>query len=477
MRFPRNAPCFCGSGKKYKHCHYGKPFYPEREVSVHQRSLIILGAATEIFGFSKGRSWADFKRQISGDQIRRFYEVQANLWPPETDWTAIMPVPDGKLRGLYLGDIRPDLTLKNLIRFSLYTDHLFVIDPFHNPWIMQPEYNPIENPDQYKIDTINLIYFLFSVAPWIEAGMLYLIPDPGSIDVKLKWATARLAKARIGDRKPDERDLEEAYAVGHEELRRVLFALPEESLFRAIEKSGQHLTDEQKQQFLMYARRELRKDPVALEQSVADSSREGQMVPLRGGTNLETALLICDITGAFPYTNMHTKWQEIIEAREQMSETARIWSPLTKAFQALEFRFLNNVDASFAQAIREDGRLESFRGLLRRIGRDATEITNFTSIDLYVRDCNDELVGEYQKAKAEWDKIDESFVKWAGAGGLAAFVSGHLVPNVSSLSAATLSTLGQLWLRYFRRQQFRKANPMSVFIDLSRKETPGGRLY
>jgi hypothetical protein len=432
-----------------------------------------------MFGFTKGRSWADFKKSISGDQIRRFYEVQANLWPPETDWTSIMPTPDGKLRGLYLGDIRPELTLKNLIRFSLYTDHLFVIDPFHNPWIMQSEYSPIENPDKFKIDTINLLHFLFSVAPWIDAGLLSLIPDPGNINVKLKWETARLAQARIGDLKPDERDLEEALAIGREEFRRTLFALPDESIIRAIEKSGQTLTDDQKQQFLKYARRELQNDPIALEQPVGGNYREGQLIPVRAGANLETALMICSITGAFPYTNMHTKWQEIIEAREQMSETAQIWSPLTKAFRGLEFRFLNNVDTRFAQNVREDGRLESFRGLLRRIGKDATEVTDFASLDSYVRDCRDALVGEYKRAQAEWDKIDASFVKWAGHGaaGMAALITGHLVPNVASLSAATVAALGQLFTRYCQRQQFRKTNPMSVFVDLSRKEPPGVRLY
>jgi len=342
------------------------------------------------------------------------------------------------------------------------------------------QYNPIENPDQFKIDTVNLIHFLFSVAPWIEAGLLSLIPDPGNINVRLKWETARLAKARIGDRKPDERDLEDARAVGHDELRRVIFALPDERIFELLQKSGQTLTDEQKQQFLRYARRELRNDPVALEQAVADNYREGQLIPLRGGANLETALMICSVTGAFPYTNMHTKWQEIIEAREQMSETARVWSPLTKAFQGLDFRFLNNVDPLFVHRIREDRRLESFRGLLRRIGKDATEVTDIASLDSYVRDCKDALVGEHQKAQAEWDKIEESFLKWAGTGALAAFVTGHLVPNVSSLSAATLATLatlGQLFRRYLQRQQFRKANPMSVLVDLSRKEGQGVNLY
>jgi hypothetical protein len=54
----------------------------------------------------------------------------------------------------------------------------------------------------------------------------------------------RLAKARIGDREPDERDLEEAISVGRDQLRRVLLALPEEKLFRELEKIGETLTDE-----------------------------------------------------------------------------------------------------------------------------------------------------------------------------------------------------------------------------------------
>jgi hypothetical protein len=418
-----------------------------------------------------------FEKKHLGTANTPLYEVQANLWSPDTDWAAIMPVPDGKLRGLYLGDIRPELTLRNLIRFSLYSDNLFVIDPFHNPWIMRPEYNPIENPDQFKADTINLLHFLFAVGPWIYSGILYLIPDPGQLNVGLKWATARLAKARIGDREPDERDLEEAISVDRDQLRRVLFALPEEKLFRELEKIGETLTDEQKQTLLRYARTELRKDPIAWERSIADNFEEGQMLTFRSGANLETALLICSMTGAFPYTNMHTKWREIIEAREEMSETARVWSPLTKAFQSLEFRFLNNVDPKFAQRIRDDGRLESFRVLLRRIGKDATEITDLGSLDSYVRDCKDALSGEYQKAQAKWAKIDESFLKW-GSGGIAAssLISGHILPDVASLSVATLSTLAQLGIRFFNQRQFRKANPMSVFIDLARKEPPGHRI-
>jgi hypothetical protein len=471
MKFPRNSPCPCGSGKKYKNCHLGKPFNAGRDLSLHGRNLILLNAARDIFGFGDGRSWVDIKKNISGEQIRELYLVQARLWSPGTDWTALMPSPgDGTLRALYLGDIRPELVLRNIIRFSLYSDTIFVIDPFVNPHIVRPKYNPIENPNKHRTDVLKPIYFLSSVAPWIESGMLYLIPDPGDLNLDLKWETIHLARERVGDKQVDERDLEDTRAHHLAQMMRALYALPEEKMLSFLRRAGVTLTEEQEKEFVAHARHQLRSDPIALEQSL---DKEGQLVPLRGGANLETALLICSMMDAFPYTNMHTVWRWIIEAHDQLSETARMWSPFTKAFQALDFRFLNNVDPEFAQRIRDEGRLEGFRAMLRRIGNGATNVTSVSSLDSFVRNCNDDLKGEYQKAQAEWSKINESLYTW-GAGGVgvaaAAIATGHFIPSIATLSAGTAATVSQLGLRYFRQQQFRKANPMSIMIDLSRKK-------
>jgi hypothetical protein len=131
MKFPRNSPCPCGSGRKYKHCHIGKPFDHRRDTNLYARNLILLGAADGIFGFTRGRSWEDFKKNISGEQIREFYEIQASLWPPGTNWAALMPKSDdGKLSALYLGDIGSELTLQNILRFSLYSDTIFELIRF-----------------------------------------------------------------------------------------------------------------------------------------------------------------------------------------------------------------------------------------------------------------------------------------------------------------------------------------------------------
>ena len=358
---------------------------------------------------------------------------------------------------------------------------MFVVNPFPNPWILRPEYNPIDNPDQYKSDTLNLIHFLFSVAPWINAGILTLIPDPGELNVALKWETARLAKARIGDQQPDERDLEETHEHGRAEILRVLLSLPEEQFFHQLDQMGKGIgkiySEEEKREYFRLAQAKLRSDPVAWEGRAGEDHRSGQMMPIRSGANLETALLICSLTGAFPYTNMHTKWRELSDARDQMTETARTWTPLTKTFQDLEFRFLDNVDPEFAQNLRQDGRLESFRALLRRIGKGATEITDMISLNNFVRDCNGELVGEYRKAVAEWEKIDQSFFRGTAAGIGASLASGQMFPNIGSLTTATLSTLAQLGYRYLKRSTFRKENPMSVFINLARKGPPGAKLY
>jgi hypothetical protein len=153
--------------------------------------------------------------------------------------------------------------------------------------------------------------------------------------------------------------------------------------------------------------------------------------------------------GGFPYTNMRSRWRELVNARDELSETARVWSPLASAFQGLEFKFLNNVDVEFATRIRDDGRLESFRSLLRSIGKQASDVTSINSLDAFVRDSKDALIGEHQKATAEWDKIQESFLKWVGSGVMTAtsVMTGHIIPDAAALSAATLHTLGQLSLR------------------------------
>ncbi len=381
-----------------------------------------------------------------------------------------MPRPDDKLRALYLGDVRPDLILNNVVRFSLYTDEILIVDPFGLARSRQPAYNPILNPDQYKSDTVQLVYVLYQLAPWIISGIVKLIPDPHDFIPGLRWTTAEMAKSRFGEDDVEQSDIDAAKERGKMDFMRAMYALPDAQIKKVLRDSHQVYSESELASMIRHIRHLVRHDPLSWEGSYADHP---QLNPIRSGANLETALLISDLSGAFPYTNLATRWREITKAHEELNATSRVWTPLTQAFQTLQFRFLNNVDVPFAQRVREDGRLNTLRSFLRRIGKDAEGLSEISAIEAYVRDCKDELIGEYRKAEAEWDRIDEAFLKWvagAAAGG-AALAGGHLTPSLGAWSGATLTGVSQLYFRYLSRQRFRKANPMSVFVDLRNRKS------
>jgi hypothetical protein len=472
MKIGRNEPCPCGSGKKYKLCHFGRALPEPQQLTLLERNRALTYAAAEIFGFTRGVDWRDLKRSISDKQVREFYEFQAILCDPaHLKWENLVPAPDGSLRALYLGDIYPSEIERNIVRFGLYADELLIVDPFHNPWVLKPEFNPIDNPHQFKADTIKLLWFLASMEAWIQAGIVRLIPDPSDYLPGLRTQSWKSAKERLRGKGPTADDYARGQEQGRQDFKRSIFSLPEDAFIRAMEKAGAVLDEKTRQAMLDLRRRELDSDPIAIEGGL---ERGGQLINMRSGGNLEIAMFVAQATGAFPYTNIPFRWRELTDARDQMTETAKIWSPLTQAFQQLDFRFLDNVQVSFANEIRRDGRLSAFRSFLRKMSNDAARLDTHDAMESFVRDRKDELVGEYKKAQAEWQKIDEDFFKWAGAATSSALVAGHFVPHVTVGAAAAVGA--NLITRYMRQLRFRKANPMSVFVDLEGVVPKGGTI-
>jgi len=123
-------------------------------------------------------------------------------------------------------------------------------------------------------------------------------------------------------------------------------------------------------------------------------------------------MYICQLIGAFPYTNLKARWNEILSGRGEMDGTAQLWSPLTNAFQQLKFKFLDRVDSKFACSIRQDGRLEDVRPYLRRLWIAVGGEADPAKSDALARDFRDELGQAFNEAKAEWYAIDRVLLKW-----------------------------------------------------------------
>lgn len=194
-----------------------------------------------------------------------------------------------------------------------------------------------------------------------------------------------------------------------------------------------------------------------------------QYMAARMSANLEMGLYICHATGAFPYTNVRFRWNEILRAREELDPTAQVWSPLTKAFQELSFKFLNKVDSNFACSVRSDGRLGGFRSFLKKVWNAVGGEPNLNESERLARDFRDELTNAFNEAKADWDAIDRDLIKALGTGALAgAVAAGKFSPALAGSGFAVAGLAGLIGAE-MKRREFRKKIPMSIFIDLDER--------
>lgn len=479
IKVGRNDPCSCGSGKKFKKCHgnsiteaISSSFYEVPKLSIKERNMILLGAIYEIFGTNRGVTWEQVKRTISAKQVRDLYEVIAKLWPPNTNLDSLLPK-DNKLRALYLGEVEPQFIGPNIFRFGLYADELIVIDPFLDPYGTVGGLNPIMDSEFFKADTLKLIYFVNTVAPWIQAGLLSIIPNPIQFKPDLYIKFVEMAKERIGDKEIPPEMLEEFWEVKKESLVRMYAELPPEVLKNELKSNDPNITDEEVNEILEGLKVIQQQDPLALEQTTTGT--KGQVQSTRGGANLENALYISQLTGAFPYTNLSFRWKELLSVANELPNDAQTWTPLTRAFQDLDFKFLSNFDSKFACEMRNDGRLESFRTFLRKVWRTVGGQPDINKIDSLARDFSDELKDEYHKAEVEWSRIERDLILWLGtslgsaATGLGGILTGNLMVGLPALGFCIAGVSKLFSSRIEKKKEFPKKVPMSVFIDLSKR--------
>jgi hypothetical protein len=424
--------------------------------------MALLGAMAEIFGLE--RSWTKVKDGMSDAQIREFYRFIAELWPIETDDRLIMPAPDTTLRALYLGENEPEVMLENVFRFCLYADQILIVNPFDNPNLVAEEFNPIYHPGEWKIQTIRLVFHLFLLAPWIEAGLVVLIPDPGDFNRDLRVKTWDLATARLKGRGPTSGDIDKS--TMKQRTRDTFLLAPRDYLERMARKANPGASEEEIRKVLDHMERKRASDPLLPNDTL--DRMPTQMMAYRMGANLEMGMYICQATGAFPYTNVRFRWQEILAARQDLDATAQMWSPLTKAFQQLTFKFLDKVDSKFAYSVRQNGRLEGFRSYLRRLWNAVGGDPDPAKSEALARDFRDELSQAFNEAKGEWDAIDRDLLKWGVATLGGAVATGVFSPTLA-VGGFAVAGIGEIIQAEMKRREFRKKVPMSVFIDLEKK--------
>jgi hypothetical protein len=284
----RNDPCLCGSGKKYKKCcrvlddqRSARSGLARSSLTLRDKNLALLGAVSEIFGL--GRPWDTVKHGMTDAKIREFYRFVAMLWPVDTDPRNVLPRPDTSLRALYLGENDPEMMLHNVFRFCLYADQILLVNPFENPNVMAEKYNPIVHPGEWRIQTLRRVYQLKLLAPWIEAGLVILIPDPGNFDRALRVKTWDSAEARLKGWMPSPEDTDES--VMKERTQKSFLMMPRHDLERNVREVHPEMSDEEVLRLVEYMESERANDPLLPNDTL--DRMPGQMMVANMGANLE----------------------------------------------------------------------------------------------------------------------------------------------------------------------------------------------
>jgi hypothetical protein len=336
-----NEPCICGSGKKYKKCCRDKnpndmPLTTER--SIRERNIMFYRMITNILGLNKkGKTWEDVRRELSDKQVKDIHRAFECLWPKDTNVIDLLPRPDQKvLRALYTGLVDPRTIIGNVVSYSIYFDEILVMNPFLNPTYIRPEFSPVHSPSQYKQETLKNILLFMTLMPFVELGIVNIIPDPCSLNLHLQKQIYDMAKSRLNGHKVNSEHIKSMEELFKDDFQRSIAGLPDETLKSNIQTALPDLSNKEIDDVLLYMKQKQREDPLSLLQMTISGKSGGQILITHLTPNFELGFFLAQLTGSFIYTDNKHRWMEIISTLKKADNIKEsLWEPLSKFIRLL----------------------------------------------------------------------------------------------------------------------------------------------
>jgi hypothetical protein len=370
-----NDFCGCGSAHAYKDCCQRLPaaerpsweFYGLRE-----RNLMFCNAIKGILGLSDGASWEDVRRNLSDDQVTRIHRAFASLWPEDTDLASLLPRPNPKvLRSVYMGFSDPRTVEATVLGWLPFIDEILLVNPFFLGTRMKPEFSPIESPTGHKMQTLKNVMLLLVLEPFIRAGLVHLVPDPGEVSAPLGHHVRDVLTRRTDGWKPPEGSgMHRFLKLAEEETRRFFWMLPEVSQRRFI---AEHMPDADAamtHRLIADFRRQAEADPYTLLQPLP-VGKDGAQNQIFKGLSLEAALYVASLTGSIIHVDMDAHWAQLLKDAQPTSAASQsTWTPVQEALGEISFP----VELS-PQRVAErlnGGDLPPIRSLLRRLAESVS---------------------------------------------------------------------------------------------------------
>ncbi|MCM5682971.1 DUF4238 domain-containing protein [Schlegelella sp. S2-27] len=370
-----NDFCGCGSAYAYKDCCQRLPaaerpswdFYGLRE-----RNLMFCNAIQGILGLSDGASWEHVRCNLSDDQVTRIHRAFASLWPEDTDLASLLPRPNPKvLRSVYMGFSDPRTVEATVLGWLPFIDEILLVNPFFLGTRMKPEFSPIESPTGHKMQTLKNVMLLLVLEPFIRAGLVHLVPDPGEVSPALGHHVREVLTRRTDGWKPPEGSgMHRFLKLAEEETRRFFWMLPEASQRRFI---AEHMPDADAammDRLIADFRRQAQADPYTLLQPLP-VGKDGAQNQIFKGLSLEAALYLASLTGSIMHVDTEAHWAQLLKDAQPTSAASQsTWTPVREALGEISFPVELN-----PQRVAErlnSGDLPPIRSLLRRLAESVS---------------------------------------------------------------------------------------------------------
>ena len=199
----------------------------------------------------------------------------------------------------------------NIACFSFYADEILIQNPFVNANNMRKEFSPIENPRQYRNETIKNLFFLFLIIPWIEIGLINFFPDPWNFNHALMMTVMEAAEKRRDAIPYDEKSFKEMEGLLFEDYKRTIFTMPDENLRSFIRNASKDLSEEDISKVIEYSKKMNAKDPLVDLNPGMPGKESSQMRIMRMTPNIEMSMFLAQATGSMIITDNSFRWSEI----------------------------------------------------------------------------------------------------------------------------------------------------------------------
>jgi hypothetical protein len=490
VKVGRNNLCPCGTGLKFKACCQGKVNWngilrsePDKAVehlSVRGRNLIFVQKIYEALKFdtdSPPKSLLDFKEAFTPAAVRFINEAIVELWPKTIDIRAVLTASRADVSALYVGEYQPESLLRTVTRHCLYANKIILVDPFVYPLSVKEEFSAIAHPEQFRTQTLRNVHMWFQLLPWIKAGLVEFIRTPADFDRKLNWESMLRQKKKF-EENAELRAVLDATVQSkvekfseRENLRMLVLSAPDRYLSRLFHELKLGTEEYGEKEFLAHIHEMRKRDPFFLEPLGSVEGRTSEFHIVSSGASYDIARLTAALTGSYLVTDLESRWKEIELDREQAGIQQPEWSPLARAFQNANLKYLNTLDLPHALAIRQEGRLESLRSFLRGLWSAAATGNPFAEQNAQY--LADELEAAVRSAEEEWKQIDRDLLKWLGGEAAAALLSaGPLIASGQAefvAAAAITAGTATLTASYMQRRGFQDKFPAAFFMKIKKE--------